>query len=263
MRGPAAYTADAVQGALTSRWLGRPLVWLDVVGSTNDEARRLADEGAPEGTLVVSRTQSAGRGRQGRAWQSPLGGVWFSFILRPSQPPTPLLSLACAAAVCAAIEAVAHRPARIKWPNDVVLPPELRKAGGLLLEGRLSGSEQGGSIIVGIGIDAFVDVFELSPEVRDIATSVSDEDIRADLLVATVGELERRYDELRRGDLAAVRAEITDRCVTLGRQVVVEWESGRVEGTAGGLDPDGGLVVRTGTGKTQTVWSCTSCTLLP
>src|SRR5579883_3289542 len=101
----------------------REVVWLSSVGSTNDEARRLAETGAPEGTLVVAETQTSGRGRMGRVWQSPRGGVWFSVVLRPQAAPPPGLSVLFAAGACRAIQRVTGQDARFNWPNDVLLLP--------------------------------------------------------------------------------------------------------------------------------------------
>lgn len=247
------FTAEAVAARLGTRWLGRQSIWLDVVGSTNDEARRAASEGAPEGLLVVSRTQSAGRGRMGRTWMSPLGGLWFSVLLRPGGPPSPTLPLVCGAAVCRAVEAVSSQPCGLKWPNDIVLLPELRKAGGLLLEGHVGDGNSW--VVVGIGLNAHVNLQDLDPEVRAIATTISHEDIRTELLAAVLQELESSYQST---DLTPVR----ERCVTLGKQVRVEWESGQVEGLAVDLDPQGALVVQTPDGRTETIWSCQHCTIL-
>src|SRR5262245_7156801 len=142
--------------------------------STNDEARRLAEEGAAHGTVVVADVQTAGRGRLGRPWTSPPGGLWFSIIMRPEGGPSPVLSLHLAAAACRAIRVVTGREALVDWPNDIVLPPRYLKAGGVLLETRGTGW-----VVAGIGLDANV---EVPPELHGIAESISTEDIRERLL---------------------------------------------------------------------------------
>jgi BirA family biotin operon repressor/biotin-[acetyl-CoA-carboxylase] ligase len=127
------------------------------------------------------------------------------------------------------VEAVSGRPARLKWPNDVMLAG--RKAGGVLLESRQ------GFVVAGIGVNAAVDPSESEEELRHIATGVSREDIRGDLLVAILERLETP------GTIRDIRSC----CETLGRSVRVTWE--------GGSD-QGGLQVRRADGTLQTVWSC-------
>ncbi|HEY4003173.1 MAG TPA: biotin--[acetyl-CoA-carboxylase] ligase, partial [Candidatus Xenobia bacterium] len=185
---------------------------------------------------VVAERQTAGRGRLGRSWVSLEGGLWLSVVLRSEA--RPLLSLQFGLAVCQAVEAVSGRPARLKWPNDVMLAG--RKAGGVLLESRQ------GFVVAGIGVNAAVDPSESEEELRHIATGVSREDIRGDLLVAILERLETP------GTIRDIRSC----CETLGRSVRVTWEGGSAQGVAEALDDQGGLQVRRADGTLQTVWSC-------
>ena len=146
-------------------------VVLDVTGSTNDDARLLAVDGAPEGTVVVARRQTAGRGRRGRAWQSRSGlGLYLSVVLRPPEPPTLIPRYAIASAV-AAVEAC--RPfggeiVRAKWPNDVLAGT--RKLAGILAETR-AGSV-GTEMVLGFGINVDHAEEDFPAEIRDTATSL-------------------------------------------------------------------------------------------
>ena len=118
---------------LTTRHFGRPFHLFERLGSTQDEARRQAQEGAVHGTLVWALEQTAGRGRMDRSWVSKRGaGLWFSLVLRPQGDPNAaaLLSLAAGVGVVRAMPATA--PARLKWPNDVLLNG--RKLAGILAE---------------------------------------------------------------------------------------------------------------------------------
>ena len=245
------YTARTIEQQLDTERYGRPLVWFEEVASTNDEARRMAEGGAPEGTVVVAVRQTAGRGRMGRAWLSPEGGVWMTLLVRPAGPPAALMSLRCALAVCQAVEAVSGRMCRIRWPNDIILLPARRKAGGILLESRLTGNK--GYVVIGIGVNASVDPSEMEPELRRIAIGISETDIRAALLLRILRELETT---LYTGNVDQIRT----RCDTLGRRVRVAWESGVVEGVAEDLDVEGGLVVREDNGQARTLWSCQALT---
>lgn len=195
-------------------------------------ARRLAGAGAPHGTLVTARTQTAGRGRQGRTWVAPPGGALLaSLVLRDVDP---LLSLRGGLAV--ADLAGAH--ARVKWPNDVLV--EGRKIAGVLAEAR----PQEGWAVLGIGINLVLDEAALPPEARGRAGTLGrppeeSGDALADLLAA----LQRRLDEAPRETLAALR----ERDALLGEPV--RWAAG--EGTGAGIDDEGRLLVREESGATH------------
>jgi BirA family transcriptional regulator, biotin operon repressor / biotin---[acetyl-CoA-carboxylase] ligase len=205
--------------------IGRPRLHLRETGSTNAVARDLAAAGAPHGTLVTARTQTAGRGRQGRAWVTPPGGALLaSLVLRP---PDPLLSLRGGLAVAD----LAGGRARVKWPNDVLV--DGRKIAGVLAEGR----PQEGWAVLGIGINLALDESALPPEARDRAGTLGRPPTDAEAVLADLlGALERRLAEPPHEALAALRA----RDALLGAPV--RWAGG--VGTGAGIDDDGRLVVR-------------------
>lgn len=204
--------------------LGRPRLHLRETGSTNDRARELAAAGAPHGTLVTASAQTAGRGRQGRAWSAPPGhALLMSLVLRDAHP---LLPLAAAVAVADAVGA----EARIKWPNDVLLGE--RKVAGILAEGR----PQEGWAVLGVGVNVAVRVEDLPPELHATAATLGQEPdgvepFLASLLAALARALALSTTEL----LDAWRA----RDALLGRTIA--WTAGR--GTAMGIDGEGRLVV--------------------
>jgi BirA family biotin operon repressor/biotin-[acetyl-CoA-carboxylase] ligase len=208
--------------------LGHPRVHLRATDSTNNRARELALAGAPHGTLVTAREQTAGRGRGGRRWSAPPGSsVLMSLLLR--SPPR-LLPLIAAVAVCE----VAGEPAQIKWPNDVVLarPAGLAKLAGILAEGR----PQQGWAVLGIGLNVAVRIEQLPVELRGRAATLGRsaaevEPTLAELLRALTRWLERSELET----LAAWRA----RDALCGRAIA--WGTGR--GRAQGIDGAGRLVV--------------------
>ena len=206
--------------------LGRPRIHLRTTGSTNDRARALAAAGAPHGTLVTTGEQTAGRGRQGRTWLAPAGqALLLSLVLRD---PDALLPLRAGLAVAD----VAGAAARVKWPNDVLL--DGRKLAGILVEAR----PQDGWAVLGIGLNAAVDLAALPAEVRARAATLGrpPEAALAELLPA----LERRLAEPADRTLAALR----ERDALLGAPV--RWEGG--EGTGAGIADDGALLVRTDDG---------------
>ena len=247
--------------------LGRPRVHLLRTDSTNDRARALAIVGAPHGTLVSARQQTAGRGRQGRRWSAPAGSsVLASLVLRS---PPPLLPLLAAVAVC---DVIGER-ALIKWPNDIVVPAGnvngcgegssgLAKLAGILVEGRTypEGHGQEGWAVLGIGINVAVRLDELPAELqarqRHRAGAHADADADEDapsagnpLPAATLGlepsaveptlarlldALARRLAESPQETLNAWRA----RDALLGREIA--WTGG--VGRASGVDGDGRLL---------------------
>lgn len=231
--------------------LGGPLVHLDKIGSTNDRARELALAGAPGGTVVVAEQQTAGRGRQGRAWTAPRGrALTLSVLVRdegenPLARRLPLLPLAAGVAVCEACEAVAPVACEIKWPNDVLI--EGRKAAGILIESR----PEARWAVIGIGLNVNTSAQELGAELRDFATSLRiesetslDRDRVLDALlerlaVRVAGSVEggRLLDAYRERD--ALR----------GKRVV--WTAGdrRASGEAQGIDEQGNLIVSTDEGE--------------
>ena len=130
---------------------GWRLVALDSVGSTNDEAARLADAGAPEGTVVWAREQTGGRGRRGRAWASPVGNLYTSTILRPDCPAARAAELGFVSALAVADIVPPGRAVRVKWPNDVLV--DGGKIAGILLESAIAQTGAVQHVIAGIGIN--------------------------------------------------------------------------------------------------------------
>ncbi len=163
--------ANRLAASMTNLPFVRRLVVLETTGSTNDDARRLAAEGAPEGTVVLSDRQTEGRGRRGRSWDSPEGaGLYLSVLLRPPELPEAIgrYPIAAAVAVCRACRAFAGECAVLKWPNDVL-------ARGAKLAGILSEFRQGSSgadLVLGIGVNVNQAVSDFEPSLRGTATSL-------------------------------------------------------------------------------------------
>jgi BirA family transcriptional regulator, biotin operon repressor / biotin---[acetyl-CoA-carboxylase] ligase len=210
--------------------IGHPRAHWRLTDSTNERARELVAAGAPHGTLVTAAEQSAGRGRQGRAWTAPPGSaVLMSLVLRD---PHELLPLAAAVATCEAVPV----ECRIKWPNDVWAAG--RKLAGILAEGR----PREGWAVLGIGLNVTTE--EFPPELRDSATSLRLEGVETDtesILSALLAALERRLEDEPAELLSAWR----ERDALRGRRV--RWRDG--EGTAAGIDDTGALLVDTEDGR--------------
>lgn len=231
--------------------VGRNLLCQAEVDSTNTWAKRLALEGAEDGTVVVADCQTGGRGRLGRSFQSPAGkGVYLTALLRPSLAPESLLPVTalCAVAVCDAVEEVCSLRPGIKWTNDLVLGG--RKLCGILTE--LSLEAETGQVqylVLGIGVNVLHQPEDFSEDVAQVATSLAMElghpVSRPALAAAEIRALDRLYGDLESGDLAPWLEAYRRDCVTLGHTVQILSPDGRRE-TVEALDVDEqfGLVVR-------------------
>ena len=238
-------TPEAIRRDLGTKFLGQHVVCYGRVDSTNALSKKLAGEGAPQGTLVVAEEQTAGRGRRGRRWLAPAGSsLLVSFILRPSLAPEglPLLLMASALAVARAIEESTGLAVHFKWPNDIMLRD--KKAGGILIETGLSGQDVDYAVI-GIGLNVNLDVARI-PEIATTATSISaalgEETSRLKILRSLLKSMEREYLLLQRGHSPVARWAA--RLSQLGQQVQVSTPWGRDTGQLEGVDADGTLILR-------------------
>lgn len=231
------------------RVLGQPWVELDVVESTNLEARRLAREGCPEGAVVLAARQTGGKGRLGRAWFSPPGNLYLSVVLRPPLPPAqaPQISLMAGVALAETIAAVAPgAQARVKWPNDLWLGG--RKLAGVLAELETTAEGALAFIILGIGVNLVTPAGGFPAELREIATSLQAElgqaPPRGACARALVRVLERWYNMWLRDGFERVRAAWEVCSITRGLPVAVRSAGELLLGVEQGIEPDGALRLR-------------------
>lgn len=245
--------AEILEGLGTQRF-GRQVLYRESVGSTNDLAKEMAREGAPEGLLVIADEQTAGRGRLGRSWTTPRGSALaMSVVLRPAFPAhhAHRITLAAAVAVAEAVGEAAGLPVGIKWPNDLLLSG--RKFCGILTEMEAE-QESIRHVICGIGINVNLEEQELPPELRGIATSLRVERgaalKRAALARAVLERLESAYDLVAAGRYPSLLDRWRRLSVTLGQPVSVTAVDGSssLTGVAEDLDPEGALLVRTSGG---------------
>lgn len=237
-------TFEAVDRHVKGRF-GRPYTYVESCEST----QLLFEDGAPEGAVAACDEQTAGRGRYGRMWESPVGtALLCSIILHPpAELHAPELTLVGAIAAAEAVEGATGLTAQIKWPNDVML--NRRKVGGVL------GELRDGVVTLGIGINVNqtreqlpVDSRTPPGSLRTITGSTFD---RAALLGSMLFRLERIYDEWRHGGLAEVFVEIGPRDFLRGRAVSVDGKSG----VAVGIDREGRLELDLGHGERVAVES--------
>lgn len=248
-------SSERIRQGLDTVFVGQNLVYLPETGSTNDEARRLARAGAPEGTLVIAEFQKAGRGRLARRWQAPPGSsLLLSLLFRPSLKPhqAQRLTMICGLAVTDAVHAETGLDAGLKWPNDVVF--EGGKAGGILTEVEFAG-QRIDSAVVGIGLNVNLDPGRLPGDLLMPATSLARECrrgvARLPLLWALLRAVETRYVALEEGH--SPHGEWAERLVTVGQRVMVSGMGAVLEGEAEGVDADGALLVRLADGRLEKV----------
>jgi BirA family biotin operon repressor/biotin-[acetyl-CoA-carboxylase] ligase len=237
---------ETIAANLTTRLLGRTAIhYLTQVDSTNEVARRLAEAGSPEGTLVIAEEQTAGRGRLGRRWLAPAGSsLLFSLLLRPNLLAGQAMYVTMLAGLGAAegIEVATGLRVRLKWPNDILVSG--RKVGGVLVEAGLSGNQLDYAI-AGIGINVNfrpVDVPGIPPAAGSLAEALGRPVARLPLLVAILATLDARYLALQAGQ--SPRADWAARLDNLGQTVDVFTPDGVVSGLAEAVDDDGALLLR-------------------
>ncbi|MDP8214066.1 MAG: biotin--[acetyl-CoA-carboxylase] ligase [Candidatus Euphemobacter frigidus] len=237
---------------------GIPLHFFRTIDSTNDFAKKIAGRGGPEGTLVVSEEQTAGRGRMGRSWISPPGtGIWMSLLLRPPFLPSqaPLITSLAAVAVAGSIRRVTGLPAGIKWPNDIIIND--KKVGGILIE--LSAGERFVKyLIVGIGIN--VNTEDFPEEIREHATSLrisSGRKIsRMEILISVLRELERLYSAaLLSFDFKPILETYRSWSATIGRRITATRSGREFSALALDITPNGGLLIEKDTGGIEEIIS--------
>lgn len=226
---------------------GWTLVALDTVGSTNDEAARLADSGAPEGTVVWSREQTGGRGRRGRRWSSPLGNLYTSTILRPDCAASRAAEIGFVAALAVADMVPAGREVRVKWPNDVLV--DGGKVAGILLESAVGDGGRILHVVAGIGVN--VGFAPQLPDMRYPGAALGGTVETA--LGKLAAALARRVGEWRRSGFAAVRSQWLAQAGPLGAVVDVRLGEGLVRGRFAGLDHEGALLLETADGPRRIV----------
>ncbi len=241
-----------VERRLKTRHVGRRVVYLTATQSTQDIARREAEDDCPEGTAIVAEEQTAGRGRFGRTWVSPAGkNIYVTLVLRPSVTLLRSLSIIAPLAVARAVEDATDLAPRIKWPNDVLLGG--RKFCGMLIENELAGGEVRYSL-VGVGINVNFDIAPDS-EIAAIATSVKTELTREvpreDLLAAFLNHFEDLYGRADAGSV--VLDQWRARLETLGRSVTVTFRDHVYEGVAEDVDREGNLLLRRSDGSVVTL----------
>ena len=215
------------------------------IGSTMDAARKLAEAGVEQGTIVVAESQSRGRGRLSKEWLSPEGGIYFTVILRPKISPAyaPRMSLMASVAVASAIRRLFGLRAELKWPNDVLIGG--KKVCGILAEMNAE-LDAVNFINLGIGINANTSISQQEEKASSLKEQLGKEVSRKELFRSVLVELEERQGLLTTADLIE---EWKNLSATLGRDVRILAPGEEITGKAVDIESSGALVIRTKDGS--------------
>jgi BirA family biotin operon repressor/biotin-[acetyl-CoA-carboxylase] ligase len=235
-------SAERILACLKTSQIGRSLIYLPSVSSTMDVAMAEVLGGAAHGATVIAGKQENGKGRLGRNWVSPVGGVYASIIIYPPRELIPALTMIASLAVTDCISEISGIRADIKWPNDVLI--DGKKVSGILARSGDSPSK-GWPAVVGVGINANIDL-SLEPEIEGIATSLSSATGKQvsclDVICSLLLCFEKRYLAFKLGE--PLWQEWQERLVTLGQRVSVKTGERLFSGLAEAVKPDGSLVLR-------------------
>ena len=248
---------DEVLQGLITRVLTGPVHHFETLDSTNNLAKELAAREAPEGTVVIAETQTGGRGRLGREWNSPAGvGLYVSVVLRPLLPPMelPQITLTAAVAVVRAVRRVTGMAPGIKWPNDLLING--KKLGGILTEMETE-SDRIRHVVIGLGLNVNNAAFppELARTATSLAQALGDTFSRVELLKAWLEEFEDLYERFLNQGFPEILKEWKRYTVTLGRTVTVRQGPREISGQAVDVASDGALLVHTAAGAMVRVTS--------
>lgn len=255
---PDVINAQEIKSRLKTKYWGQETMFFEEVDSTNNVAKKMAEEGAPHGRLVIAENQNAGKGRRGRTWSSPEGtGIWMTFVLRPQISPqaASMLTLVAAMAVRKAIYLETGLETVIKWPNDIVAGG--KKICGILTE-MSAELEWINYVVVGVGINANIRKFP--DEISDKATSLILETgrmvDRSRMVSAYGNAFEEYYNRfLETGNLALLKDEYNSSLANFHNQVRVLDTAGEFVGISKGINDAGELVVTDDEGTERIVRS--------
>jgi len=257
---PDILTLEEIRNSLDIQYVNvRDVVCLKETDSTNRRAKLLAEQGAPNGTLIVADAQTGGRGRKGRAWFSPAHtGIYVSLILRPSIPPgeAPRCALLTSVAVAEGLFTGCGVRGTIKWPNDILVNG--KKIAGILID-IATELDMVEYMIVGVGLNVSILPDDFPSEIRDSATSILAETgiaiRRVDLLCEFLKQFEKYYEMLSAGQFKDILHQWKEFEDVIGRTVRVDSGNTACFGTVVEIDSDGALLVRDSHGHLNRIFS--------
>jgi len=239
-----------IKNGLSTVYIGQKICYFPELESTNIIAKEKAlrrAEGINEGTVIIAERQSAGKGRLGRRWFSPAGGIWLSIILYPQLSPSyiPRITLMTAVAIVKAIERFAQIKAQIKWPNDILI--NKKKVCGILTE-MSAELDMINWVVVGIGINVNVDHWEFPEDIQEKTISLKEflgEEIsRVRLAQIFLEEFEKYYERLKRREFSSILKECKSYSHTLGKKIRIDIGEQVIVGEAININEEGALIIK-------------------
>lgn len=242
---------------LHTKWMAKNIIYMPVMDSTNTQAKRMGEEGAEHGTLVVTECQTAGRGRRGRTWESPKGNVYFTVLLRPDVEVSraSMITLVSALALAKAIEQVTNLQVQIKWPNDVVANG--KKLCGILTESSTD-LEYINYLVVGIGVNMNQTEFpeEIAGKASSLLLELGHSVNRSEVLGAFLNQFEKYYEIFIETENMSNLVDIyNEMLVNCGREVKIIEKDKESVLKAVGIDENGGLLVEDKDGNIESIIS--------
>ena len=233
---------------LNTKFLGNRIYYFDTIDTTQNFAMKIASEKNEDGSVVISKKQTGGRGRMKRKWKSPVGGIWMSIIINPKFDVTytTLVPIATSLALCIAIEKILKINTKLKWPNDITL--KKKKVAGVLINVSMI-SNQIENMVLGIGINFKINPDELknsikkTPNFYGVGTLVKKNQSMTPLIKQFLYELENVLQLINSGQIKKIRNGWTKRSSTIGRNVSIVTNEGRISGKAIRIDNEGGLII--------------------
>jgi BirA family transcriptional regulator, biotin operon repressor / biotin---[acetyl-CoA-carboxylase] ligase len=239
-----------ITSSLKTEIIGQQAYYFDSIESTQTQALKMAEDENNNGVIVVAEKQTGGKGRSGRKWVSPKGGLWFSIILHPKFDIsiTTLFPIASALALSIALEKTFKISPELKWPNDLTI--KSKKLAGILVDVSLE-SNKIKNIVLGVGINFNVNVKEIEKALKDTPnfyglTSLSEQKKGVkpvELVQSFLIELEKIYKLLENKQVSKIISEWTKRSSTIGKNIKLNTKEEEIKGKAIKIDNDGALVV--------------------
>ena len=244
---------EDIKKYLNTVYIGRDIYYYDEILSTNSLAKYLAGIGIEEGTVIIAGSQTKGRGRSGKSWESPKGGgIWLSIVIKPDIPLkyASFLTLASGVAVCNVLRKIGV-DAQIKWPNDILING--KKVSGVLTEAKITFNKLD-YVVVGIGIDTDVDVEELPESLKEGVTNLNDElkenKPNNEIIALVLNEFEKIYEIFKNEEYEKILSQWRNLSATIGSEVTVSQPLGIViKGYALGINKEGSLILEKDDGE--------------
>ena len=236
---------------LETEFLGKRIYYFDTIDTTQNFAMKIASKNNEDGTVIISKKQTGGRGRMKRKWKSPVGGIWMSVIIHPKFDVdyATLVPIATSLALCIAIEKTLKINAKLKWPNDVTLKG--KKVAGVLVDASII-SNQIESMVLGIGVNFKIKHNELArsikktPNFYGVTTLVKKNESMLPLIKQFLHELEKIFKLINLKEIKKIKNGWTKRSSTIGKHISIITNEGNISGKALKIDNNGGLIISKG-----------------